>query len=491
MAVANFLENLGQGLEKGAKVAGAIALPLAERTAQVVSGEAPEIDAEKRAHAMQLEDAALDIKAKELENQIALGEKYGTLNPAQRQQYINQLTQLYSHPRHAGQLMQKLQRIVHPNGAVAQRFTPLKDATPEGGTAYQDEQNAQRELEQKNEMAKDLAEHKAEIQSKYRVPAGKSPGITGDKLPANAVGPDGMPISANMRNPTQSFVEYGGQWWPTQKKPPVGKKINGHFVLLDSATMLPMPGGDLGPIEGVRVTDTGSWQPNGLQGAEAAMVWVPRHTVTGPGGTQIEVQIPSDIEDGAAKPQPQQKASVGGILKSSVKPVSAVPGGAPRGALKTLPGSNMMAINKNPLYRADVTTYEKAKNDYVAATKLASFADQVASKPGDAINQKRLAVNLERLSAGRFTTQALDYIIKAGWGNTIEQWANNPSTGALPADVMRQLIDGAHENLNSAKDALSAASSSMGATPPQETQAPQGNVENWVRDPKTGKLVKQ
>lgn len=100
--------------------------------------------------------------------------------------------------------------------------------------------------------------------------------------------------------------------------------------------------------------------------------------------------------------------------------------------------------------------FTKAQNDLTEATKLASIADQVAQNPNDAINQKRLAVALERASAGRFTVQALDYIIKAGWGNTIEQWVNNPSTGALPADVMRQLIDGAHQNLKAAKDAVDA-----------------------------------
>lgn len=99
----------------------------------------------------------------------------------------------------------------------------------------------------------------------------------------------------------------------------------------------------------------------------------------------------------------------------------------------------------------------KAETEYNEAVKLASIADQVAQKPDDAINQKRLAVALERTSAGRFTTQALDYIIKAGWGNTLEQWANNPSTGALPKDVMRQLVDGAHQNLKAADDARKAA----------------------------------
>jgi len=114
-------------------------------------------------------------------------------------------------------------------------------------------------------------------------------------------------------------------------------------------------------------------------------------------------------------------------------------------------------------------SYNKARSNWGDAVKLSSFADQVAQKPNDAVNQKRLAVQLERTSAGRFTTQALDYILKAGWGNTIDQWANNPTTGALPPDVMRQLIDGAHENLKSSKaemDALAPPNSSKSPTMP-------------------------
>jgi hypothetical protein len=103
-----------------------------------------------------------------------------------------------------------------------------------------------------------------------------------------------------------------------------------------------------------------------------------------------------------------------------------------------------------------------AEKKYDDAVGLASLADQVSQKPDDAINQKRLAVALERISAGRFTTQALDYIIKAGWGNTLEQWANNPSTGALPTDVMRQLVDGAKQNLVAAKTERDAAFRSQG-----------------------------
>jgi hypothetical protein len=130
-------------------------------------------------------------------------------------------------------------------------------------------------------------------------------------------------------------------------------------------------------------------------------------------------------------------------------------GEAKKVAARTAPKSNIKV--GDPLMRVANPATNKLEGEYDEAVKLASLADQVAAKPSDAINQKRLAVALEKVSAGRFTTQALDYIIKAGWGNTIQQWINNPSTGALPKDVMRQLVDGAHENLKAAKDALDAA----------------------------------
>ena len=56
MAVADLLEKIGEGAKTVGRVAGAVAEPLAKRTAEVVSGEAPEIDQEKRARAEKLED---------------------------------------------------------------------------------------------------------------------------------------------------------------------------------------------------------------------------------------------------------------------------------------------------------------------------------------------------------------------------------------------------------------------------------------------------
>ena len=121
-----------------------------------------------------------------------------------------------------------------------------------------------------------------------------------------------------------------------------------------------------------------------------------------------------------------------------------------------------------------------AQKKYYDAVKLGKQADLVAQNPNDAVNQKRLAVALERASAGRFTTQALDYIIKAGWGNTIEGWANSTTTGALPTDVIRQLINGAHQNTIAAKAALDEAMKGQSSTETKSAPA-SGNDPLGIR----------
>jgi hypothetical protein len=126
-------------------------------------------------------------------------------------------------------------------------------------------------------------------------------------------------------------------------------------------------------------------------------------------------------------------------------------------------GAGVVSVG-DPIGQKKSAAENKAEKDYVDAVRLDSVARQVEAKPEDAINQKRLAVALERMSAGRFTTQALDYVIKAGWGNTIEQWVNNPQSGALPKDVVRQLVEGAHQNLVSAREGMAAAKKLSGQT---------------------------
>lgn len=151
------------------------------------------------------------------------------------------------------------------------------------------------------------------------------------------------------------------------------------------------------------------------------------------------------------------------------------PGGKTR-TVGTSGGGGSNRLTPLPGVHRNTTAQSKSNTDVVDATKLNSVAQQVLQHPHDAVNQKRLAVALERMSAGRFTTQALDYIIKAGWGNTIEQWANNPTTGELPADIVRQLVDGASQNLQASKDARTEAYQGSAATPGEMKDKAKGNT---------------
>jgi hypothetical protein len=137
MAISDFLEKVGEGVEKGAKVAGTVAGALGKGVAEEEAGYAPQIAQDKRNHAQAMEDAAIQTKEQELTSQLEMGRKYGTLTPEQQSQYVDAITKLYSHPRHAATLMEKLRKVIHPQGAIAGPVE-LADATPKGGTAAAD-----------------------------------------------------------------------------------------------------------------------------------------------------------------------------------------------------------------------------------------------------------------------------------------------------------------------------------------------------------------
>lgn len=141
MSVGDLLSGIGRGVATAGRVAGAVLEPIAKRTAEVVSGEAPELDAERRQQAMQLTDQQRELKANDLESQLEMGRKYGTLTPEQQKQYVDQITGLYSKPEHQGSLLQRIHKAIHPTGTVRQAAQPLPNAIPEGGTAAADERN--------------------------------------------------------------------------------------------------------------------------------------------------------------------------------------------------------------------------------------------------------------------------------------------------------------------------------------------------------------
>lgn len=498
MAIGDILKDIGSGLETGAKAVGAVAQPILQRTAEVVSGEAPQIDQEQRTRQEQMEDAQLNAQAQELENQLEMGRKYGTLTPDQQQAYIDKITGLYNKPRHAPLLMERLRKAIHPNGAVAPTPTaPLKDATPTGGTAAADARLAAEKQHPRpvpgvhpfkgpdGKYYQPMYDGSgnvvnSEVEGYTPPPLGgvsKSPPLTGDKLPQDAVGPNGDPLPPEDRTVGKSFVEYRGQWWPVAKPKPILRTLQGHLVMIDPGTHNVIK--DYGPQSGAKVTHRQTLQAED----DGQMHIVTLTSVTTPEGAQIDVQpeetgetegTPSGGGGSAAPPSSAPKTpakKVGSILPKT--------GAKPAGAGPVVPGLSTLAQNK-----LRNQAQAKADKDVVDAQKLSTLADLVAANPNDAINQKRLAVALERASAGRFTTQALDYVIKAGWGNTLEQWANNTTTGALPPDVLRQLVDGAHQNFIAAQKAQDMAYGRN--TPPPAPQSSGQRVRKF--NPATGRL---
>lgn len=170
MSIGDILSDIGKGAATGARAVGAVLPPVLQRTAQVLSGEAPQIDEEKRQQATQMDDAALNAKADELEAQLAMGRKYGTLTPQQQQQYVDQITGLFSHPKHMNTLMTRLQKAIHPGGATYQQNEPLPSATPTGGTVAADARLQEGTEARKLADAMTLIDRRAQEQAATREP---------------------------------------------------------------------------------------------------------------------------------------------------------------------------------------------------------------------------------------------------------------------------------------------------------------------------------
>lgn len=290
------------------------------------------------------------------------------------------------------------------------------------------------------------AEEKAKAE---RVAAGLEPRATAPKAEAEnwqlveITKPDGSKMSVQHNTKSNEFADLAG-------KPLAPEQLTG-------ATVVPKASG-AGPIR--------AWKK---KGGKVVSVLVDRATNKEiPGSENADIQPPSNLA-GRVTTGFFHYVDDNNQVHQIQETHTSMPAGA---GIPTTPGEA-----KDRILGTKISApVNKAQSDFQEATKLASVADQVAQKPNDAVNQKRLAVALERASAGRFTTQALDYIIKAGWGNTIEQWANNPTTGALPSDVLRQLVDGAHENLRGAQEALKVAHgpSAGGGTPAAQFKVPAG-----------------
>ena len=83
MSIGDFLQEIGSGLGKAGRVAGAVLGPVAKTVAEEESGELPELQKEKRAQKQKAQDQQTANRREFLTNQLALDQKYGTLTPAQ------------------------------------------------------------------------------------------------------------------------------------------------------------------------------------------------------------------------------------------------------------------------------------------------------------------------------------------------------------------------------------------------------------------------
>lgn len=450
MAVSDFLSELGKGVEATGRVVGSIAKPLAERTAEVVSGDAPQLDEEKRQRQYQMEDQQIEVKAKQLEDQLAIGQKYGTLDPAAQQQYVDQISQLYSHPRHAATLMEKLRQTIHPKGATYTQgsgLKTLKNAVPEGGTAAQDEANREKALVDALGMRQaatdEEIDRRAQDAAKYHKPAGKSPPVPGNQLPPDAIGPDGQPVSAQDRNAGKSFMEWNGAWYPAPKAKPVYKIIKGNVVLMDPATGLPQR--NLGPSAGVKV----STHQTPFLGDDQQMHLLTLTTVTTPQGENIEVEPESGTtpqgEGGESKPpapvqgKPAPK-KVGGILPK-VAGNGAKPGGV---AGPVIPGSHMWAQTKNPVFKADTASYKKANDDAISKKEAFDNARKALASGSTASSDQELIYSWVRSNvqgAGRMTQAEFRQAASTGSLPLRAQSAwEKLKTGKLPPELEQMMF---------------------------------------------------
>lgn len=135
----------------------------------------------------------------------------------------------------------------------------------------------------------------------------------------------------------------------------------------------------------------------------------------------------------------------------------------------------------------DTPTQSKARTHFTQTVgfekEVGKIAEDQAKGEHVAIRQKRILVKLERLAAGRFTTQAVQYIQKAGWGNSIEQWANNVTTGELPADVWSQVMKAVKDEEISAKEEMKASGLDTGTDSMEELR--KKVLEHYTKKPKT------
>lgn len=132
----------------------------------------------------------------------------------------------------------------------------------------------------------------------------------------------------------------------------------------------------------------------------------------------------------------------------------------PQGAAKPPSGATIPATPKEARDRVYGQKGTPAQTD---ARKNLDVAEGLLTKANDAwdhpsaTKDKMLVISIIRDAAGRFNISEFDKLIQgAGLGNTLQQYANNVTSGELPKGLRKQLVDAARNNQMGAKSSYEA-----------------------------------
>jgi hypothetical protein len=485
MAIADLLRGIGTGVEKGAKAAGAVLEPLAKRTAEVVSGEAPQIDEEQRQRGYKAQDEQLAQRRDWLQRQLELDQKYQTLTPEQRQQ-LNQEYQTLGQKAPDPSIIQKLHQVMHPGGSTYQ--TPAKftgDATPAGGTAAVDEENAEK-----------LAA------ARYHARP-TSPNAQYFDSYAQSLG---LPDSSQM-TPEQWESAIAGQKKagraPTQHHwAPV--KFNGNLYMHDPAT-------NEMKFVGAENDVTVHRGVQNVTQADGTILQIPVTTytskqsgkpITDEDGNPIQSlepdNHPANPSSGETKPKNAQAGPPGEAKPGKVLPKVPTAGAAP--VTPKPPVGKVVGSHGSPLLKSDQAQYTKVAEDANGATEALASATEAMKAPTASSDQDLIYswVRSNVMGAGRMTQAEFKQAAQIGsLPQKAQTWWSMTLTGRLSPEIEKMMFADIQRSTTAkqaeAKKLRDQVQQDMnpGATPAAALPPPSsGAVENWVRGP-DGKLVKQ
>ena len=127
-------------------------------------------------------------------------------------------------------------------------------------------------------------------------------------------------------------------------------------------------------------------------------------------------------------------------------------------------------------FKKSTPDYTKAKNTYEDANRVSVFADQWIQHPSSEAD-KNFVLALIRSEAGRVNQQEIQMMMGAGGaGMYIPRALANLTTGELPPELRKQLVDFVHLQRDAAKQVLD----EMNAPPPNASPSgPQALPPGW------------